>query len=112
MQIQKQIEEAVEKIEEALIDLQEQHHRQGWEGVNDDEVKRANKETREIILQHLTTIATKSADQAVLNYILSLGWQDTENEYVKEVLSDAEKLAQALSKPKIMPNTIQKGSEI
>lgn len=31
--------------------------------------------------------------QAVLDYILSLGWQDTNNEYVKEVLEDAEKLA-------------------
>lgn len=31
--------------------------------------------------------------QAVLDYILSLGWQDTENEYVVEVLADADKLA-------------------
>lgn len=31
--------------------------------------------------------------QAVLDYILSLGWQDTENEYVVEVIADADKLA-------------------
>lgn len=35
--------------------------------------------------------------RAVLDYILSLGWQDTENEYVKEVLEDAERIAVKLS---------------
>lgn len=37
-------------------------------------------------------------DKAVLDYILSLGWQDTDNEYVKEVLADAESIAQSLTK--------------
>lgn len=43
----------------------------------------------------LKTIASKSAEKAVLEYILSLGWQDTENEYVKEVLEDADKIAKS-----------------
>ena len=42
----------------------------------------------------------KVEKRAVLDYIMSLGWQDTENEYVKEVLADADKLADELNQMK------------
>ena len=40
----------------------------------------------------------KAREEGKLEYILSLGWQDTDNEYVKEVLEDAERIAEKLSK--------------
>ena len=42
----------------------------------------------------------KAREEGKLEYILSLGWQDTDNEYVKEVLEDAERIAEKLSKLK------------
>ena len=36
--------------------------------------------------------------QAVLDYILSLGWQDTDNKYVKEVIADADSCAADIEK--------------
>ena len=36
--------------------------------------------------------------QAVRDYILSLGWQETDNEYVAEVLSDCDRIAKELEK--------------
>ena len=38
--------------------------------------------------------------QAVLDYILSLGWQDTSNGYVLEVIKDADILADEIEKLK------------
>lgn len=35
--------------------------------------------------------------RAVLDYILSLGWQDTNNEYVKEVIEDADRIAKEIN---------------
>ena len=34
--------------------------------------------------------------RSVLEYILSLGWQDTDNKYVKEVIEDADRIAKLL----------------
>ena len=42
----------------------------------------------------------KAREEGKLEYILSLGWQDTNNEYVKEVLEDADRIANELSKLK------------
>lgn len=39
--------------------------------------------------------------KAVLDYILSLGWQDTEDKHTKEVLEDADKIAEKLYKKDI-----------
>jgi hypothetical protein len=38
----------------------------------------------------------KAREEGKLEYILSLGWQDTNNEYVKEVLEDADRIAKLL----------------
>lgn len=76
-------------IEEALIDMEKHYCRLNGQ---DDGYLVKKTTMREI----LTTIATKSAERAVLDYILSLMWQDTENEYVKEVLNDAEEIAKSL----------------
>ena len=38
--------------------------------------------------------------KAVRDYILSLGWQETDNEYVAEVLSDCDRIAEELDKLK------------
>ena len=52
--------------------------------------------------QSLNEAITRFTEQAVLDYILSLGWQDTENEYVKEVLKDAERIANKLYRDKLL----------
>lgn len=40
--------------------------------------------------------AERIGKQAVLDYIMALGWQDTDSEYVKEVIKDADRLAEEL----------------
>lgn len=46
--------------------------------------------------EKLAEAVAKEKRKAVLNYILSLGWQDTDNDYVKEVLADAERIAEEI----------------
>jgi len=38
----------------------------------------------------------KAREEGKLEYILSLGWQDTNNKYVKEVIEDADRIAKLL----------------
>jgi hypothetical protein len=49
-----------------------------------------------LFTSELTSLRSKVEKEAVLKYILSLGWQDTDNEYVKEVLKDADDIAKEL----------------
>lgn len=50
------------------------------------------------VVEKVKQLLLEKEKEAVLKYILSLGWQDTDNEYVKEVLEDAEKITSELSK--------------
>ena len=44
----------------------------------------------------IVELVKKHELQAVRDYILSLGWQETDNKYVAEVLSDCDELAKEL----------------
>ena len=52
------------------------------------------------LAKHMIEELDKAREEGKLEYILSLGWQDTNNEYVKEVLEDADRIANELSKLK------------
>ena len=56
--------------------------------------------TQESIEDFISQELDKAREEGKLEYILSLGWQDTNNEYVKEVLEDADRIANELSKLK------------
>lgn len=60
----------------------------------DDQLVFRREELEYFISQELD----KAREEGKLEYILSLGWQDTNNEYVKEVLEDADRIANELSK--------------
>jgi hypothetical protein len=62
----------------------------------DDQLVFRREELEYFISQELD----KAREEGKLEYILSLGWQDTNNEYVKEVLEDADRIANELSKLK------------
>ena len=62
----------------------------------DDQLVYRREELEYFIYQELE----KAREEGKLEYILSLGWQDTNNEYVKEVLEDADRIANELSKLK------------
>ena len=67
------------------------------DGIGDDlQLTKEGEEARRMIEQELD----KAREEGKLEYILSLGWQDTNNEYVKEVLEDADRIANELSKLK------------
>ena len=59
-------------------------------------------ELKEFVGQSINEAITKATEKAVLDYILSLGWQDTENEYVKEVLKDADRIASKLYQDELL----------
>ena len=50
--------------------------------------------TAEVRIEHLIEIEKLKAQR---DYILSLGWQDTDNKYVKEVIKDADRIAAELA---------------
>ena len=58
----------------------------------DDQLVFRREELEYFISQELD----KAREEGKLEYILSLGWQDTNNEYVKEVLEDADRIAKLL----------------
>ena len=53
-------------------------------------------EEKNIVINKQIEEIEKEKKEAVLKYILSLGWQNTENKYVKEVISDADKIAKEI----------------
>lgn len=46
-----------------------------------------------VMTNYINSELARANKQAVLDYILSLGWQDTDSEYVKEVLADADRIS-------------------
>ena len=81
----------IEEIEDIFYECEEWH--ETWDGENESAWTTTDLDCAKEKLVALIELEKK---RGVLEYILSLGWQDTDNKYVKEVIEDADRISKLL----------------
>jgi len=87
----KELKRIIEEIEDIFYECEEWH--ETWDGENESAWTTTDLDCAKEKLVALIELEKK---RGVLEYILSLGWQDTDNKYVKEVIEDADRISKLL----------------